>query len=101
LPSLAAVYITRKYIVPVIPLEIGAIGALTITRDMLLMVLFALLMIFSAFSMIRRNNKGLPVEACENTSPGKVYWVMAAEGVGVGVLTALVGAEEAFLFCQR
>src|SRR5690606_40629548 len=44
IPSIAAVFFTRGYIVPSIPQEIFSIGNFTVTKSILLMLLFAVLM---------------------------------------------------------
>jgi uncharacterized membrane protein YfcA len=52
LPSIAAVYATRMWLVPLIPSELFSIGSLVITKSIALMLLFALVMIFASISMI-------------------------------------------------
>ena len=45
-PSIIAVYATRKFIVPAIPDVITTIGSFELTKPILLMMLFAVLMVF-------------------------------------------------------
>ena len=52
IPAIAAVFLTRKFIVPAIPEEIFSIGSFVLTKGILLMVLFAVLMVFASVSMI-------------------------------------------------
>ena len=54
LPSLVTVYLTRNYLIPAIPEQVLRLGSLVLTRDLLLLVLFALLMILASYSMINR-----------------------------------------------
>jgi len=54
IPSIIAVYLTRTFIVPAIPNEVFSIGNFTVTKNMLLMLLFAVLMIFTSYSMIKK-----------------------------------------------
>src|SRR5690606_18885960 len=54
IPSIIAVYLTRAFIVPAIPNEIFSIGNFTLTKSILLMLLFAILMIFTSYSMIKK-----------------------------------------------
>jgi uncharacterized membrane protein YfcA len=96
IPSIAAVFITRKFIVPLIPTEVFYIGSFMVTKSMLMMVLFAILMVFAAVSMIREkdkneNNSGTDAERHFN------YPVIILEGAVVGTLTGLVGAGGGFL----
>src|SRR5690554_604903 len=53
IPSIISVFLTRVFIVPAIPMEIFNLGSLTVTKSMLLMLLFAILMIFASYSMIK------------------------------------------------
>lgn len=94
LPSIVAVYMTRAYIVPAIPKNMGQIMGMEITKDMLLMVLFALLMIAASVSMIKKSSVAID----ESPSPQKFnYPVILIEGLVVGTLTGLVGAGGGFL----
>jgi uncharacterized protein len=94
IPSIAAVYATRAFIVPSIPAEIFSIGSLVVTKSLLMMLLFAVLMVFASVSMIR--NKKNTVETA--TQPQQFnYPLILLEGAVVGTLTGLVGAGGGFL----
>ncbi len=94
-PSIAAVYATRKFIVPLIPDEVFTVGGLVVTKNILMMVLFAVLMVFASVSMIREK-KGNGNGA--NGQPQRFnYPMILLEGTVVGVLTGLVGAGGGFL----
>lgn len=95
IPSIAAVYATRAFIVPAIPHEIFSIGSLTVTKPLLMMILFAMLMVFASVSMIRSK----PDNASdEETGELKFnYPMILLEGAVVGTLTGLVGAGGGFL----
>lgn len=94
IPSIAAVYATRKYIVPAIPDSVFFIGDFEVTRSVLLMGLFAVLMVAASISMIRKpKNKGQE----ENKPQVFNYPLIFLEGSVVGVLTGLVGAGGGFL----
>ena len=54
IPSIAAVFATRKYIVPLIPESVFQIGPVEFTKGLLMMLLFAVLMVFASISMIRK-----------------------------------------------
>ena len=94
LPSVIAVFLTRRYLVPAIPQKILTIGRFTIDKSILLLLLFAVLMIFASVSMIRNKNLS------EETPPQKLttpYPQMLAQGALVGIITGLVGAGGGFL----
>ena len=57
IPSIAAVYATRMWLMPAIPKEIFSIGTLVITKSIALMLLFAVVMILASISMIRSGKK--------------------------------------------
>ena len=45
IPSIVAVFATRKFIVPAIPNELGEFAGIAITKSLLMMMLFAVLMV--------------------------------------------------------
>lgn len=93
-PSILAVYFTRAYLVPFIPDQVLTVGDFELTKRLLLMGLFALLMVFASISMIR-NKK--PVVQAAGGEQGFKYGLILLEGAVVGVLTGLVGAGGGFL----
>jgi uncharacterized membrane protein YfcA len=94
IPSIAAVYATRKFIVPLIPDEVFTVGDFVVTKAILLMILFAVLMVFASVSMIRekKSSNGEPEGEQKFNYP-----LILVEGAIVGVLTGLVGAGGGFL----
>lgn len=94
IPSIIAVFATRKWIVPAIPQEVFTVGELVITKSIMTMVLFAILMTFASVSMIRDKNGNCP----DSDTPQKFnYPLITLEGIVVGTLTGLVGAGGGFL----
>lgn len=94
-PSIAAVFATRKFIVPAIPTEVFSVGDFMVTKSILMMMLFAILMVAASVSMIReKKNKQTPEEGGEQKFN---YPLIIIEGAVVGVLTGLVGAGGGFL----
>ncbi|MBP9193167.1 MAG: sulfite exporter TauE/SafE family protein [Saprospiraceae bacterium] len=93
IPSIIAVFLTRAWIVPAIPAEVITIGSFILTKRLLLMGLFALLMIAASYSMIKKST------APKEESGPRVYNypVILLEGAVVGILTGLVGAGGGFL----
>lgn len=94
IPSIAAVYATRLWLVPMIPQELFSIGSLVITKPIALMLLFAVVMILASISMIR---PGKNKESDEHTPLTYNYPMILVEGTLVGMLTGLVGAGGGFL----
>jgi len=93
IPAIVTVYLTRAFLVPSIPAELMQIGEIIVTNRMAIMLLFAVMMILAAFSMIR-----LGKEKPEKIEVQKFnYPMILLEGIGVGILTGLVGAGGGFL----
>jgi uncharacterized membrane protein YfcA len=93
-PSILTVYATRKWILPAIPTELGQWGNFILTKSVLLMLLFALLMVAASFSMIRTQK---PLGTIETKPQSFNYPLILVEGAVVGLLTGLVGAGGGFL----
>jgi len=93
IPAFIAVYVTRKYIVPAIPDNLFTVGDFLVTKNVGIMVFFAIIMLVAAFSMIR-NRKGA---SNEETEVRYNYPLIIIEGFIIGVLTGLVGAGGGFL----
>ncbi|MFD1629816.1 sulfite exporter TauE/SafE family protein [Pseudopedobacter beijingensis] len=94
IPSIVAVYLTRAYLMPLIPDVLFSVGDFQFTKPIALMVLFAIVMIFASISMIR------PCPHCKDADAGEIkynYPMILLEGALVGTLTGLVGAGGGFL----
>lgn len=89
--SMVTVFLTRKLITPLIPEQIGTIHGFVITEGWLIMILFAILMLLSAFFMIRRKK----AEAVSHQKAGIGKLVLF--GTGIGFVTGLLGAGGGFL----
>lgn len=92
-PSFIGVYLTRRFLMPVIPPEIVTFSDFVLTKDLLVMVVFALLMVAASFSMIRKAKERKPLQISETTK----LLIIAAEGLIVGGVTGFVGAGGGFL----
>jgi uncharacterized protein len=96
-PSIISVFVTRYYLMPMIPKEIMTIGQFILTKDIFLLIIFALLMIVASYSMIRIC-KNCPEEEDETPQPIEYNYVkILLEGLVVGIVTGLVGAGGGFL----
>lgn len=94
IPSIIAVFLTRAYLVPAIPIEVMRIGSFTLTKGLMIMVLFAVLMLPASYSMIKKD-KSL---SDDTSSVGhKNRYLIIVIGLVVGFLTGLVGAGGGFL----
>lgn len=92
IPSILSIFVTRKWVIPALPEVIYYDGdSFPVTRDMLILSVFAVLMILASWSMIRDRRE--PVSDNRRT---KVV-PLVLEGVLIGFLTGFVGAGGGFL----
>ncbi|MBK7683268.1 MAG: sulfite exporter TauE/SafE family protein [Bacteroidia bacterium] len=95
IPSLIAVYLTRLLLVPAIPEVVFTVSGFIVTKSIFMLLLFAVLMVIAAYSMIRSNGKEkVIVPKSERTYN---YPIIILEGLFVGTLTGMVGAGGGFL----
>ena len=92
-PSLVGVYLVRRLVVPSLPDVLLSVGSYELERDSAILLLFALLMIGTASSMIKSRKEP---EQSAGTKPFNTP-LIAIEGLVVGALTGLVGAGGGFL----
>jgi hypothetical protein len=91
LPSIVTIFITRKWIVPAIPDVVYQTESFTLTKRVLILGLFAVLMILASISMIRGRK-----EITNENHRFRVVLVII-EGIIIGFLTGFVGAGGGFL----
>ena len=94
IPSFIAVFLTRKFLVPALPDPLFSICEFLITKSSGIMVFFAFIMLFAAYSMIREK-KGEDQEDQEKVKFN--FPMIALEGSVVGLITGIVGAGGGFL----
>lgn len=92
-PSFIAVYLTRKFLLPAIPETLFTAGNFTLTKDVGIMVFFALIMLAASLSMVRNGQK----QAEKAKKIQFNFPMIALEGAVVGALTGIVGAGGGFL----
>ena len=89
-----SVYVTRKYLIDLIPDEIVTIGSLLITKEKFLMLFFSILIYFAGIAMIKkRMNKSKSQRRKSKYDKGLIL----LEGTLVGFVTGLVGAGGGFI----
>ncbi|PKF73258.1 sulfite exporter TauE/SafE family protein [Chryseobacterium sp. PMSZPI] len=94
LPSIISIFLTRTYLLPLIPEELFSIKDFILTRNIFLLLIFAALMILASYKMIRTkvSSEAVVIEQEGN----KTIWAMV-QGIVVGILTGLVGAGGGFM----
>lgn len=92
IPSLIAIYLTRKFLVNLLPEKLFSIGDFTITKEFFLMTLFAIVMMLASFSMIY--DKKIKTETVAKPNFAITFLQMFI----VGIIIGLIGAGGGFLF---
>jgi uncharacterized membrane protein YfcA len=90
LPSVIGVLFTRRVIVPSIPDQINFSEQLFITKNTLFMLLFAVLMLTAAYSMIHSHLD-------HSIKKANQFNKLIVQGLSVGIITGLIGAGGGFL----
>ena len=75
IPSLVVVFLTRSLLVPAIPAQLGTVAGVAVSKDLFILVLFAVIMALAALSMIAKPRYRLsltepPGGAGEPRAPG-------------------------------
>jgi uncharacterized protein len=95
IPSIFSIFITRHYLLPLMPEHMFSIGDFRVDRGMLLMIVFALLMLAASFTMIRDREEN--TTAISRPERHRKALVLVLLGLAVGVITGLLGAGGGFL----
>lgn len=93
IPAFLSVYLTRKFVVPAFPDHLFNVGSFDVTKDVAIMVFFAIIMLLASISMIKGRKE-------KEGQSDKVHYnipMIVLEGLVVGFLTGIVGAGGGFL----
>lgn len=93
IPAFTMVYVTRKFIIPAIPESIFNIGSFTVTKDMAIMVLFAVMMVVASLTMLKPNKK----EEDDLHKRKLSSLLIVNQAIVIGFFTGLVGAGGGFI----
>lgn len=91
LPSIITIFLTRKYVLPAIPLEMH-LGAAIVSKNLFIMVLFSFLMLVASYSMIKGRK-----EPSDSDAQSIRHLSILLLGAFVGFLTGMVGVGGGFL----
>ncbi|RDK88933.1 sulfite exporter TauE/SafE family protein [Marinirhabdus gelatinilytica] len=92
-PAFIAVYLTRAFLIPAIPEELFSVNSFMVTKNLAIMLFFAIIMLLASVSMIRNKRKEIDEEAQITYN----YPLIIIEGLVVGTITGIVGAGGGFL----
>lgn len=91
-PAFIGVYVTRRYLLSLIPEDIFYISSFLVTKDVAIMLFFSILMLAASFFMINGR-----AEVSNTKLLNYNVTLLTLEGLVVGVLTGFVGAGGGFL----
>ena len=94
-PAAIMVFLVRQFLIPRIPDNLIVIGDFTLSRDMGIMLFFALIMLLAGLSMITKKKS-----AEDDKEPKGIiynYPMIVVEGATIGTITGIVGAGGGFL----
>lgn len=92
-PGFIAVFLTRSLLVPLIPQNLFFIGDSLVTKDTAIMLVFAMIMLASAISMIQSKEPDGYADVASEFN----YAMIIVAGSVVGVITGIVGAGGGFI----
>lgn len=92
IPSILGVLFSRCVVLPNLPPYIINRWGISLTKDMFLLLLFAVLMLISSYKMISNSSK-----TSERKSEKPNYTLLISQGLLVGLITGLIGAGGGFL----
>ncbi|TGV04319.1 sulfite exporter TauE/SafE family protein [Flavivirga rizhaonensis] len=91
-PSFIAVYLSRRYLVPGIPDTLFSFGNYALTKEMSIMIFFAIIMLLASYSMIKKRKNNNTV------SYAQPYYKTFVQGLIIGTVTGFIGAGGGFLY---
>ena len=94
IPTIIAIFLTRKFLVPAIPNNIITMAHFEISKRIFIMGIFSIIMIVAAVIMIKGRKTTKPVE---NMLKTKNHISNFLGGFGIGGITGLVGAGGGFM----
>lgn len=95
LPAMLGVFVSRKFIVPLLP-DLISIASFTVSKDQLILFAFAVLVLVISVFMLTAKDRDEQVNRI-HISPIKKMSLIALEGLGVGAVTGFVGAGGGFM----
>lgn len=91
-PSFVAVYLSRRYLVPEIPNTLFHIRSFSLTKEMGIMIFFAIIMIIASYSMIKNKREQA------NNQKSQPHYKTFYQGLIIGTITGIIGAGGGFLY---
>ena len=97
IPSIFSIFITRHYILPSLPDILFKIGNMQVSKEMFLMLVFAILMLAASFTMIYNHDEDAPQKEVGKINRRNKVLPLVLLGILIGFVTGLLGAGGGFL----
>ncbi|HEA22520.1 hypothetical protein LCGC14_2751680 [marine sediment metagenome] len=94
IPAFTSVYLTRAYLIPAIPDKLFEVGKFMVTKNLAIMMFFALIMLLASITMIRSGKHNFNLNKLEKNTN---YPILVIQGFFIGLVTGMVGAGGGFL----
>ncbi len=92
LPSVLGILFSRRVVLPHLPEYIINRWGISLTKDMFILILFAVLMLISSIKMIKKYDRAR-IRKSEEIN----YTLLVSQGLLVGIITGFIGAGGGFL----
>ncbi|QDO95556.1 sulfite exporter TauE/SafE family protein [Formosa sediminum] len=93
IPAFTMVYLTRKFIIPAIPKAMFNIGGFLVTKDIFIMVMFAIMMVTASVTMLKPKANHEKVKGYRKLSNLLIF----NQAIVIGFFTGIVGAGGGFI----
>jgi uncharacterized membrane protein YfcA len=90
IPSILSLLLVRKIMLPLLPDSLFSVNSFDVTKNLLIMIVFAFLMIATSVSMIRKSKK---IKEAKEIN----FLILALIGLLVGLIIGFLGAGGGFL----
>lgn len=92
IPAFTVIYLTRAYLIPSIPDVLFHIGDFVVTKELSIMLFFAVVMLLASIAMIRNKDQQI-----DTTTKRINYPMLISQGLFIGLITGMIGAGGGFL----
>lgn len=93
IPAFIVIYLTRRYFLPEVPEHLFTLGTFTVTKSLAIMLLFAIVMLYSAIIMLKGKKE---IVISDNNKTYNIPKIVFQAAI-IGFFTGLIGAGGGFV----